>query len=176
MHYCGCLGGATNASFEVTSGQKQRARTMALAGCGLLLIASLASVFPYLGSVSYGAERYLLLGATLVSTLGIICLSVMQHAQANLYWPNLRSYKDLDERQVRERLIIIQKAYVYSTILLIVFLCLAVLYGDTLVRTAGDMMRGNGTLNTSWQALINTLVAVIWMPGIVAAFSKRHNA
>ncbi len=158
-----------------TKKQRRLAREAGLLGVSCLVLGLLASVLPHMSELSYSWEQGLLLGASVVSAVGVVCLSVMERAQAWLYWVRLKRDSELDERQLHDRLFVIQRAYRCSIVVLLILLLLGVMFTDIIVSTLADTQRNNGSIYFPWQPMINSILAVIFMPGIVAAFTAKRS-
>lgn len=147
----------------------QKAHQLVYIAIGLFIISTVSSVLPYM------TEQ---VTAPLLSTFAVVCtlgglfaLRGLSKYQANMYWVRLKNAASLDERQLRERLNIMQKAYVVSVALLAGFLVLGYLFIPEIIFGMTNCGGDGPQLckDFDWTPYINMTLAVLWMPGIIAA-------
>lgn len=148
----------------------RKAHQLVYLALGLFIIASVSSVLPYMTDQTTAP---LLSSFAAICTLGgLFALRGLSKYQANMYWVRLRNADSLDERQLRERLVVMQKAYVVSAVLLAAFLVLGALFVPNIIFGMIDC-GGDSSLGTckdfDWTPYINMTLAILWMPSIVAA-------
>lgn len=156
---------------------KQKAHQLLYLALGLFIISTLSSVLPYITDQPGVA---ILTPFAAVCTLGgLFALHALSKYQANMYWVRLKNAASLDERQLRERLSIMQKAYVASAVLLAAFLVLGALFLPNIIFGMIDC-GGDGSLGMckdfDWTPYINMMLVVLWMPSIVAALQLPQKA
>lgn len=155
----------------------QKAHQLVYAALGLFVVSTVSSVLPYM------TEQIM---APLLGTFAVVCtlgglfaLRGLSKYQANMYWVRLKNAASLDERQLRERLSIMQKAYVASAVLLAAFLVLGALFIPNIIFGMIDC-GGDSSLGTckdfDWTPYINMMLVVLWMPSIVAALQLPQKA
>lgn len=147
----------------------QKAHQLVYIALGLFTISTVSSMLPYM------TEQIM---APLLSTFAVVCtlgglfaLRGLSKYQANMYWVRLKNAASLDERQLRERLNIMQKAYVVSVALLAGFLVLGYLFIPEIIFGMTNCGGDGPQLckDFDWTPYINMTLAVLWMPGIIAA-------
>lgn len=169
------VGEPADKTVEPAKDKLKNARALVLLSIGLLVFSSISAILPYL-TVTPSSDT-LSLFATITMFLSIVPLYILQKHQTNMFWIKLRNTKALDERQLRDRLQVTQKAYWLSGMLIAIFLFLAVDLLPEMLFTIQSNIEPGGSINGityfNWQPFVCLLIAVLWMPAMVAALHKQ---